>query len=221
MPFFIVENDGYTTWPFFMTNTDTRTRSMPHESPASDADTLPAALARHSIELPADHAETLDRYCRVLWDWNEKLNLTRHTDYEKFVTRDVVDSLALSRHLENGEDVLDVGTGGGVPGIILAITRPEITVSLCESIAKKAKVVEEIVRQVGLKCRVFHARAEELLEQGETFDTLVLRGVARMDKLLRWFNPHWGSMRRMLLIKGPAWTEERQACRERQLIQHL
>ena len=64
---------------------------------ASDSatDSLPAALARHGISLPSEQMELLDKYCRLLWDWNAKLNLTRHTDYEKFVTRDVVDCLKL------------------------------------------------------------------------------------------------------------------------------
>src|SRR3977135_72953 len=98
----------------FMSNLDRPAQSVP-------TDSLHAALARHQIELPDDQVALLDRYCRLLWSWNEKLNLTRHTDYEKFVARDVVDSMALEPFLDAGERVLDVGTGGGVPGIVLAI----------------------------------------------------------------------------------------------------
>src|SRR5438034_11828161 len=99
------------------------------------ADTLPAALARHGIELPDDQVAALDRYCKRLWDWNERLNLTRHTTYEKFVARDVVDSLQLANLLEPKERVLDVGTGGGVAGAVIAILRPDLKVSLCDSVA--------------------------------------------------------------------------------------
>src|SRR5688500_5360078 len=109
-------------------------------------DTLSAALARHGIALPADQIELLDRYCRALWDWNEKLNLTRHTTYEKFVARDIVDSLALSPFVEQGDRVIDVGTGGGVPGIVLKTVRPDVEMTLTESVAKKARAVEDIVR---------------------------------------------------------------------------
>src|ERR671919_480947 len=100
---------------------------MTTEPPANppESDTLAAALARHDITLPAEQAALLDRYCRLLWEWNEKLNLTRHTDYEKFVSRDLADSLELAKHLKPGEEVLDVGSGGGVPGIVLAIVRPD------------------------------------------------------------------------------------------------
>lgn len=184
------------------------------------ADNLAAALVRHHIELAEEQVELLDRYCQALWSWNEKLNLTRHTDYEKFVARDVVDSLALEPFLDSGARVLDVGTGGGVPGIVLAISRPDLDVSLCDSVAKKAKVVEEIVRELGLPVRVFHAPAQEVVVRAE-FDVLVARAVAPLAKLLVWFKGQWGRFDRLLVIKGPAWVEEREAAREAGLFRGL
>jgi 16S rRNA (guanine527-N7)-methyltransferase len=183
-------------------------------------DTLSDALARHNIELPADQVEQLDRYCQALWSWNEKLNLTRHTDYEKFVARDVVDSLAIEPFLDSGASVLDVGTGGGVPGIVLAIVRPDLEVALCDSVAKKAKAVHAIVQEIGLATPVYHAAAQKLLED-HAFDVLVVRAVAPLSKLLTWFAPHWDSIGRMLVIKGPAWVEERKAAREAGLLRKL
>ena len=91
----------------------------------------------------------LERYCELLWEWNEKINLTRHTDYEKFVARDLVDSLAFAEFLEPGEKVLDVGSGGGVPGVVLAIVRPDLKVSLADSVGKKAKVLKRYRRAAG------------------------------------------------------------------------
>jgi 16S rRNA (guanine527-N7)-methyltransferase len=180
-------------------------------------DTLGAALERHGIELDEDQSALLDRYARALWAWNEKLNLTRHTDYERFASRDVADSQWLERFLDSAERVLDVGTGGGVPGIVLAILRPDLEVSLCESVAKKARAVEDIVRQLGLPITVHHARAEELLADHE-YDTLVARAVAPLEKLLTWFKPHWASFGRLLVLKGPAWIEERAAAQEKKLL---
>ena len=191
--------------------------------PASDgpaADDLAAALARHHIELPQPQVAALERYCRLLWDWNEKINLTRHTDYEKFVARDLIDSLAIAGFLESGEKILDVGTGGGVPGVVLAIVRPDLDVSLCESIGKKARAVADMVERLGLNVPVFHGRAEDLLE-GSHFNTLVIRAVARLKKLLEWFAPHWGSFDRLLILKGPSWVEERGEARHYGLLKKL
>ncbi len=183
-------------------------------------DTLVAALERHDIDLPTEQIELLDKYCRSLWAWNEKLNLTRHTDYEKFVTRDVVDAMQLEPFLEAGDHVLDVGTGGGVPGMILAIVRPDLKVSLCDSVAKKAKAVAEIVRETGLDLPVHHQPVQEVLHS-HTYNSLVARAVAPMTKILRWLSPHWESFDRLLLIKGPAWVEERQEARHEGLFRHL
>ena len=208
-------------------------------------DNLAAALARHAIELPAAQVALLERYCGLLWDWNTKLNLTRHTDWEKFVARDLVDSLAFARFLGPKERVLDVGTGGGVPGVVLAIVRGDLQVSLCESVGKKARAVAEIVAQLGLTVPVLHARAEDLLEGDAmfvvppsrgirpedrlkaelrtafSFDTLVIRAVARLRKLLEWFRPHWNSFGRMLVLKGPSWVEERGEARHYGLFHDL
>jgi 16S rRNA (guanine527-N7)-methyltransferase len=185
---------------------------------------LAAVVARHGLQLPDDQIAQLQQYCTLLWDWNTKINLTRHTDYEKFVSRDLLDSMKLAEFLASGETVLDVGTGGGVPGVILGLVRPDLTVTLSESVGKKARVVAEIVERLGLsgatadaprgpgaagrRIAVFHGRAEDALGE-QRYTSLVIRAVARLPKLLQWFAPHWGRFDRMLLVKGPSWVEER------------
>ncbi len=176
-------------------------------------DTLAAALTRYQIDLPPEQVEQLDRYCQLLWSWNERLNLTRHTDYQMFVTRDVVDTLALAEHLTPGTRVLDVGTGGGVPGVILAIVRADLKLTACESVQKKFAAVHAIVQELAAPIEVVHARAEELLEVYH-YDTLVARAVAPLPKLLYWLEPYWNGIGELLIIKGRNWTEERHAARE-------
>ncbi len=183
-------------------------------------DTLATALARHGITLEAEQIEQLDRYARQLWDWNSRINLTRHTDYERFVSRDLRDVLALADLLETGEHVLDMGSGGGVPGIPLAIVRPDISVALCDSVAKKARVVGEIVTALGLDIPVHNLRAEQVVEEHDV-DTIVARAVGPLEKILTWLGPHWDRFNRLLLIKGPSWADERQAARERGLLRGL
>ena len=186
----------------------------------SSDENLAAAMARHQIELPAAQVALLARYCELLWDWNTKLNLTRHTDYEKFVARDLTDSLAFARFLVPKEKVLDVGSGGGVPGVVLAIVRGDLQMSLSESVGKKARVLDDIVARLGLPTPVLHARAEDILSE-QRFNTLVVRAVARLKKLLEWFRPHWRDFDRLLVLKGPSWVEERGEARHYGLLHDL
>jgi 16S rRNA (guanine527-N7)-methyltransferase len=181
---------------------------------------LADALQQADIELGESQIQLLDRYRELLWQWNEQLNLTRHTTLEKFVTRDVVDSWQLAKLLGNRERILDIGTGGGVPGLVLAICRPDLRVSVCESVQKKAKVVEAMVVELNLPVSVYACRAEEVLEL-QTFDTLVARGVAALSKVLRWVQPHWRVFDRLLLIKGRKWVDERGEARHLGLLKKL
>ncbi|MCC6123709.1 MAG: 16S rRNA (guanine(527)-N(7))-methyltransferase RsmG [Pirellulales bacterium] len=183
-------------------------------------DTLAAALSRHRIELPEPQIGLLEKYCALVWEWNEKINLTRHTDYEKFVGRDVIDSLAFAEFIGQGEKVLDVGSGGGVPGAVLAIVRPDLSIVLSDSTGKKAKVLEDIVARLGLKTPVFHGSAQDLLKR-KRFDTLTVRAVAPLKKLLEWFKNDWNAFGRLLVLKGPAWIEERGEARHFGLLKNL
>jgi 16S rRNA (guanine527-N7)-methyltransferase len=178
------------------------------------------ALDRHQLSLPEPQLKLADRYRELLWDWNLKLNLTRHTDYDKFVSRDIRDSLELAKLLRPDEEVLDVGSGGGVPGILLAILRPDLQVSLSESIRKKALALRDIVRELNVPVAVHECRAESLLEDFR-FHTLVARAVGPLDKMLGWFSGKWASFDRLLAIKGPQWTEEKNEAERRGRLRGL
>ena len=197
---------------------DPKNRPTPSENEQSAS--LVDALAAYQIELPADQVTQLDRYCQAIWDWNTRLNLTRHDTYDKFVARDLVDSLQLAQVIENGERLLDVGTGSGVPGMVLCLIRPDLDICVCDSVAKKAKAVADVAAQLEMKIQVAHARAEEILEI-ESFDSLTARAVGSMTKMLRWFEPHWNAIGRLLLTKGPKWVEERGEARHLGLLSNL
>lgn len=184
-------------------------------------DSLADALGAYGLQVPDEAFGPLDAYRESLWGWNEKLNLTRHTTYEKFVARDLFDTLRLSELLAPGERVLDVGSGGGVPGLPLAILRPDLDVSLCESVAKKANVLVAMVEQLELPVTVHAGRVEAVVEPKsgiDPFDTLIARAVAPLWKFMRWLRPHPQGWGRLLLVKGPSWVEERGEARHRGLM---
>lgn len=183
-------------------------------------ESLAATLAKYEIELAAEQIERLDAYSRLLWEVNETLNLTRHTDYERFVTRDLVDSIQLANLIEPEETVLDVGTGGGVPGIVISILRPDVTLTLCDSVAKKARAVAEIVAELELPIPVVHGSVQDILED-HGFHVLIARAVAPLSKMLKWLAPHWGNIGRLLAVKGSRWAEERGEARHFGLLKGL
>ncbi len=185
-----------------------------------DVQQLLRAVAAHQLSVTDEQAARLAHYCRLLWDWNSRLNLTRHTDWDLFVTRDLLDTIELSRHVPKDSTVLDVGSGGGVPGIVLAILRPDLKVALCESIGKKATALQAIVKSLRLPVVVHADRAETILKK-HRFQVITVRAVGSISKLLTWFGQVWKSVGQMLLIKGPRWTEEFEEAESEGLLSRL
>lgn len=203
----------------FSQNGFPRDRSVPlPEQPSPSS--LAEALKRYDVELPNNQAEQIERYCAALWKLNETLNLTRHTDFDTFVARDVIDSVQLSRQFRAGERVLDIGSGGGVPGILLAILRPDIHVGLCECVQKKAQALAQLLGEIELDLPVFADRSENVVQAAE-FDTVTARAIGPLVKILTWMQHTWNRFDRMLLIKGPNWTNERKEARHRGLLKQL
>ena len=177
-------------------------------------------LLEQGIAVDKPQVELLDLYRRQLWTWNQRMNLTRHTTLEKFISRDVVDSWHLCQLLDRGERVLDVGTGGGVPGLVMAILRPDLSVDVCESTKKKAEAVQAMVADLGLPIDAHICRAEEVLEIN-TYGTLVARAVAPLSKVLTWLRDSWSAFDVLLLIKGRTWINERHEARQQGLLREL
>ncbi|MFM8282805.1 MAG: 16S rRNA (guanine(527)-N(7))-methyltransferase RsmG [Planctomycetaceae bacterium] len=181
------------------------------------------ACDRLGLAVPAETLPRLAAYAAALWRWNERINLTRHTDVARFVARDIADTLAIAALLAPGERVLDVGTGGGVPGVVLAIVRPDLRVELSDSVVKKARALRAILAEIGLPLPVHEVAAQTLVARpaAARFDTLVIRAVAPLVKLLGWFEPVAGSFGRLLVVKGPRWEEEKGEARHRGLVKRV
>ena len=120
-------------------------------------------------------------------DWNEKINVISRKDIDELYERHVLHSLSIAaiNNFHDGAQVVDIGTGGGFPGIPLAIFFPNVEFLLSDSIGKKIKVVQGVAEAVGLKnVTAVHSRVEEI--KGRTFDFAVSRAVAPLGALWRW-----------------------------------
>ncbi len=174
-------------------------------------------IERFELEIDSACHEQLSVYCHSVWQFNKQLNLTRHTDYEKFVTRDLLDSWQVSLLLKENEEVLDVGTGGGVPGLVLKVIRPDLQITCAESVKKKAAALAQIAEAAQIDVAIYDTRAESLLEDFR-FDAVTARAVGPLWKICTWFEGHWVSMGRLLAIKGPKWIEEKAEAEERGVL---
>lgn len=126
----------------------------------------------------------------VYREWNEKINVISRKDIDSLYEKHVLHSLSIAAIADfpTGYQVLDLGTGGGFPGIPLAIFFPDVHFHLADSIGKKIKVVEAVVEKLELKNVTFqHTRAEEI--KNRKFDVVVSRAVAPLKDLMRWCKP--------------------------------
>jgi 16S rRNA (guanine527-N7)-methyltransferase len=142
-------------------------------------------------------ADKLQRYSTLLLEWNQRFNLTAITDDEGIALRHFVDSLMVLTVLpvlpNKPARLIDVGTGPGFPGIPLNIARPDLSVTVMDSVAKKVKFCAEVIRQLGLKnIRAEQGRAEEVAHQPayrEQFDVVTARAVAALPTLVEYLLP--------------------------------
>ncbi len=127
--------------------------------------TLPAGLAELGIALPDAAQQQLLGFRDLLLKWNKTYNLTALRDPEQAISHHLLDSLAILPHVGEG-NLLDVGAGGGLPGIPLAIARPSLSVSMVDTVQKKATFLQQAAIELGLKNVVaHHARVEEMSGQ--------------------------------------------------------
>ena len=123
-------------------------------------------------------------------EWNEKINVISRKDIDNFYEHHVLHSLSIATQFDfaAGAEIIDLGSGGGFPGIPLAIFFSEVHFYLVDSIQKKLKVADEVATAIGLKnITTLHIRAEEI--KNKKFDTVVSRAVAPLKDLWRWSKP--------------------------------
>ncbi len=152
-------------------------------------------LAKNNLAISDEQAENISRFVTLLSAWNQKINLVSRKDEEKIWTRHIVASIffTFTYVFDDGSSVLDLGTGGGLPGIPLAILNPRHQFVLLDSIQKKISAVNDMILKLSLtNVKAICGRAEELVNKKElrsSFDYVVSRGVASTKDLIKWSRP--------------------------------
>lgn len=173
-------------------------------------DILQQGLEQLETALDDTQLHQLEEYAKLLREWNEKINLTAITDDFGIATKHFLDSLtALSTGCVTGK-VIDVGCGAGFPGLVLKIAKPEIDLTLLDSLNKRINFLKEVSDKLELNGITFeHSRAEDAARRTrEQFDTVVSRAVANMTVLSELCIPFLKIGGRFLALKGPLADQE-------------
>lgn len=169
-------------------------------------------LQELKIELDENQIKQFYLFMQLLLEWNEKINLTTITDENEIILKHFVDSLTVAKYIKKGAKVIDVGTGGGFPGIPLKIYRPDLDVVLLDSLNKRVNFLNDVIENLDLESiKVIHGRAEDAGQDKkyrESFDVAISRAVANMATLSEYLIPFVKVGGIAIAMKGPEIEEE-------------
>lgn len=154
----------------------------------------------------------LETYAQLLVEWNEKINLTAIVDPLDIAIKHFVDCMMFFKYIEipTASSLIDIGTGAGFPGIVLKIVRPDIKITLLDSLNKRLVFLEEVLSQLNLCGKIVHSRAEDGSKTPlrESFDFATARAVASMPVLCEYCLPYVKIGGSFVAMKGPSAEKE-------------
>lgn len=173
------------------------------------ADTLQAGVKKLGLALSAEQQQLMLDYVFLLEKWNQAFNLTAVREPERMLVLHVLDSLAMLPLLDNTVSklsaqprLLDIGTGAGIPGVLLAIARPTIDFTLLDSNIKKTRFVQQAAAQLGLtNVAVVHSRIEEWRTTAP-YDVITCRAFASLPNIVKWTSHLLSPLTIILAMKG-------------------
>lgn len=166
------------------------------------------------VEITERQAEQLNIYGNLLLEWNEKINLTAITEPEEVLFKHFYDCILFLKHVEIPQNatLVDVGTGAGFPGMVLKIVRPDVDVTLLDSLNKRLLFLNDVIEKLGLAgIKTVHSRAEDAGNSKlhrEKYDVVTARAVANLPVLLEYCVPLVKVGGQFVSMKGPSATEE-------------
>lgn len=175
---------------------------------------LLTGLESTSIQLSPLQEEQFQEYKDLIVEWNEKIDITAITDDWEIDNKHFLDSLTVFRKpwIKAGSSVIDIGTGGGFPGVPMKIVEPTLQITLLDSLQKRISFLDAVIGKLGLSgIRAFHARAEEVARKEkyrDSFDVCVSRAVAPLSTLLEYCLPYVKVGGIFIAMKGPGAQEE-------------
>ena len=194
-----------------MTGTDDRRHGI--------ARNLRAGCLALALAVTDQQQEKLLAYLGLLAKWNQRYNLTAVADLQQAVHLHVLDSLSVLPYIR-GPRVLDVGSGAGLPGIVLAVSRPDWQVYCVDSRGKKVRFIQQVVTEIGLtNVRPVHARIESWTPD-QTFDTVICRAFAGLRQMLQLTAMHAANDGRWLAMKGKLPEAEMQTLDDKNYMVH-
>ena len=174
------------------------------------SDTLENLIDDNGIDCPPDTVVKCEEYFRLLVEANKTTNLTRITDEKAAAQLHFFGAMELIKHyaLPDGAKVIDVGTGAGFPGIPLKIIRPDLEMTLMDSVGKKTDFIKTAASKTAIDVTVINARAEETTALYDTFDVVLSRAVASLNVLLELCVPLLKTGGSLVAFKGETYEDE-------------
>ena len=166
----------------------------------------------YNLEFNDKQIDNLYNYMIGIIDWNDKVNVTAIVDEKMFIVKHFIDSLTINGYIKGKERIIDIGTGGGFPGIPLKIFNENSKFTLIDSVNKKLNVIRDITSRMEIKnLEVIHARAEDLAnkdEYREKYDVATTRAVSNLSTILEYMLPFVKVGGMAVCMKGPNYINE-------------
>ena len=166
-----------------------------------------------SVDITDSQIDMLLTYLDLIKEWNEKFNLTAITEDREMILKHFIDSLTILKYIDDRANVIDIGSGAGLPAIPIKIMKPDINMTMIDSVNKKVTFLNEASKELGLECKAYHGRFEDLArgDMRESFDICTARAVAPLNVLVEYAIPFLKKGGKLIAMKGQVEEEIKEA----------